>query len=64
MKSGSLGILLIIIICVGLWIMNIVKFCQCDFKEPYKTEIIRGIGIPVAFVGIIVAPMDLGEENE
>jgi hypothetical protein len=63
MKSGSLGILLVILTCIALWVVNVIKFCQCDFEEPYKTEIIRGIGIPIAFVGVVIAPIDIGEEE-
>ena len=31
-----------VIIC---WIINVVKFIQCDFASPYKEEIIHLIGI-------------------
>jgi hypothetical protein len=27
------------------YVVNIDKFFRCDFQAPYKTEIIRGIGI-------------------
>jgi len=41
---------------IGLtgWIMNLVAFIQCDFADPYKEEIIRGIGIVLAPMGAIV----------
>jgi len=37
------------------WILNIIQFAKLDFKQPYKAEIIRGIGItPVgAIIGWI-----------
>lgn len=50
--------------CAIGWGVNIYKLCVADFEAPYKTEIIRGIGIPVFFVGGIVGYMDIGEENE
>jgi len=29
---------------IACYIGNIIKFIQCDFKEPWKGEIIHGIG--------------------
>ena len=46
------------------WITNLVKFVKCDFEAPYKTEIIRSIGIPIPVVGMVTAWMDIGEENQ
>ena len=42
--SGIIAIFiwLSVIIC---WIINLVKFIQCDFASPYKEEIIHLIGI-------------------
>jgi hypothetical protein len=64
-KKGSIGtvflVLTILIISIG-WIMNVVKFCKCDFEDPYKTEIIRGVGIPVFPMGAVCGFMDIGEE--
>lgn len=45
------------------WVVNIVKFIKCDFKEPYTTEIVRGIGIVVAPVGGIIGYINIGEEK-
>lgn len=39
-----LTFLFIIALGVG-WIMNCVKFCRLDFKQPIKAEILRGIGL-------------------
>lgn len=46
------------------WGMNVYKFCTADFEAPYKTEIIRVVGIPVFFIGGITGYMDIGEENK
>ena len=46
------GILLTLFLGVG-YIRNIVKLIKLDFKEPFKTEVIRGIGI-FPPVGVIV----------
>ncbi len=46
-------IVLTIVITLGIgWIRNLVQFTNLDFKEPYKAEIIRGIGL-VSYGGII-----------
>ncbi|MCP5006647.1 MAG: hypothetical protein GY941_22300 [Planctomycetes bacterium] len=51
----SIIILVWLVVLVGVigWCMNIVKLTQCDFKPSYKTEIVRGIGIPVPIVGAV-----------
>jgi len=58
--------LLIMFVFVGLaltgWIKNVIKLSECDFESPYKTEVIRGIGI-IPPVGAIIGWMDIGEEN-
>lgn len=48
-------ILLFFVLGVIPWGVNIYKLTQCDFQEPYKEEILRGIGIPVYPMGIIMA---------
>lgn len=45
------------------YVSNIYKLVSSDFEAPYKSEIIRGIGIPVAIVGMIVGYMDIGDEK-
>lgn len=46
------------------WVMNLVALCKCDFKEPFKAEIIRGVGTVVVPVGVIAGyvPIEDGEE--
>lgn len=67
LKNDYVQILLaaLIIICCFLapvvgWGLNIVKFAECDFKSPYKAEIIRGIGIaPVPIIGMVTGYMKI-----
>lgn len=63
--GGSATMLILVwavIIMMGVgWVKNIIGLTQCDFEEPYKAEIIRIIGIPVAPVGGIVGYMDVGK---
>ena len=61
MNLGPLVALLVILALIVGWILNIVNFVQCDFEAPYKCEIVRAIGIPVAPIGGIVGYMNLGE---
>jgi hypothetical protein len=62
MKLGVVIGLLYFILIVG-WGMNIYKFCKLDFKEPYKAEIVRGIGIPTGPVGAIMGFMTIEDGN-
>ena len=58
MKVLELLIVAIFMLALAGWIQNIVKLCKADFEEPYKEEIIRGIGI-VPPIGAIVGWFDL-----
>lgn len=53
-NEGNLLIVVIWLFFIVGWIMNVVKFVQCDFAEPYKEEVIRGIAIFVAPIGGIL----------
>lgn len=64
-KFGVGGAIVSIVLVIALWVgwgMNIYKLLKCDFEAPYKTEIIRTIGI-VPFVGAFTGYMDIGEEE-
>jgi len=52
------------LLCLGSWAMNVYKFATLDFEAPYKAEIIRGIGIPAAPVGVVLGFMEFEEEEE
>jgi len=53
-------VLLAIIVCIGYgYINNIVQLCYCDFETPIKAEVIRGIGVLFAPVGIIAGWCDI-----
>lgn len=41
------------------WGTNIYYFATQDFEEPYKAEILRGVGIPVFPLGVVLAWVDL-----
>jgi len=59
MKNVSfiVGLMLVSVLLVSFpvgYIANIVKLSDCDFKAPYKAEIIRGVGIVIPPVGYVV----------
>ena len=52
----SLAAIFVVLVAFAGYVSNIVKLAQCDFKAPYKAEVIRIVGIfpPVgAIVGYI-----------
>ena len=61
MNKGYISILIWLIIIFG-WGRNIYKLTKCNFSEPYKTEVIRSVGIVVFPIGAIIGYMDIGEE--
>jgi len=45
-----MSLIKVLLICfwlfiIGCWIGNAIKLVSCDFKEPYKGEIIHTIGL-------------------
>lgn len=51
-NSGCFTTVFYILVIIG-YVMNVVKFCKCDFEPSYKAEIIYGIGIPTGLGGIL-----------
>ena len=37
--------LFLFILNISLWVANIYHLTTCDFKAPYKCEIIHGVGV-------------------
>jgi hypothetical protein len=50
--ADMIKLLLLIVMAAG-WVANVVKFITCDFRAPYKAEVLRGVGIVVPFVGCV-----------
>jgi len=46
------------LMCILGYAMNIVKLTKLDFKEPYKAEVVRVLGIAPP-IGIIVGWLDI-----
>ncbi len=62
------GVLLVICIPIACFTgigLNIYKLTQCDFKAPYKAEIIRGIGVfPAVPLGIVAGYLHIDDTQE
>jgi hypothetical protein len=57
-----LEVIVFLFIVFGLtgWSVNLAKLVNCDFKTPYKAEVIRTIGL-IPPIGMIVGWIDLGK---
>jgi len=56
-------IILYILMMIGFmygYVNNIVQFVKCDFKPPYKAEVIRTVGIFTG-LGFIFGHIELGK---
>ena len=64
MKMWQFAVIVVAVVAIiGTgWVKNIIKLTDCDFESPYKTEVIRVVGI-IPPVGAVVGWMDIGEEN-
>ena len=61
MKFGITVYVILAIIAVSGWIQSIVKFAHCDFKPPYKAEIVYGLGMVIPAAGIFVGWINIGK---
>jgi len=51
----------IILTIIGAgWIQDIIKLSNCDFKAPYKAEVVYGIGL-IPVVGMVTGWLDVGK---
>jgi len=51
----------IILLVVGVgWTKNIIKLAHCDFKAPYKAEVIHAVGL-LPPVGMVTGWLNLGK---
>lgn len=62
---GFLLVVAIPVMCLTGIGMNIYKLTQCDFKAPYKAEIIRGLGaFPIVPMGIVAGYLHIDDTPE
>jgi hypothetical protein len=50
----ELVFLLCLVIGIGGYVANIVRLCSTDFEAPYKAEVIRGVGVVVPPLGVVL----------
>jgi len=53
---------IIIIITIIGYSFNMISFAHCDFKEPYREEAIRGVGVIFPPVGIVAGYIDIEDK--
>ena len=62
-KKGNAGAGCIVLIfwfaCFLGYVMNVAKLIRCDFKAPYKAEVIRVIGVFTGVVGAVAGWMEI-----
>lgn len=51
-------IFIVLFVAVG-WVKNLIKLSDCDFKAPFKAEVIYTIGL-FPPVGMVTGWLDLG----
>lgn len=56
-----LMISILIIVPLYGYINNVIQFVSCDFKEPYKAEVLRGVGIFMFPVGCVLGLIDIDD---
>lgn len=53
--------LLFVLLVVGSWFVNLTKLVDCDFKSPYRCEVIHGVGL-VPIIAVFTAWVDTNEQ--
>lgn len=63
--DGTIGCIIILfwVAMISGYFINIYKLIQCDFKAPYKAEVIRGVGVATGIIGCFVGWLDI-EDGE
>ena len=61
MQAKILFILTVLVIVVFTgWVKNIVKLSECDFKAPYKAEVVHAVGL-IPHVGMVTGWLNVGK---
>jgi len=61
--SVTILYLAIAVFVIACWIVNLVKFTECDFEKPYKSEIIHGIGVFMPPASVVTCCFPSEEEK-
>lgn len=55
-------IMLIYFLIIFGWARNIYLLAQCNFREPFKTEVIRGVGIVIFPIGVVTGYISMDDD--
>jgi len=58
MKMNFGLFLLLVLVYLGSYVVNIIRFTQCDFEAPYKGEIIHLVGIIIPGASLVTVWID------
>ncbi len=63
MKGILIIIYLVLVLTFGVgYVKNVISFCQSDFKAPFSSEAVRGVGIIIPVVGGIAGYVDMEDK--
>lgn len=54
--------MLIYFLIIFGWARNIYLLAQCNFREPFKTEVIRGVGIVIFPIGVVTGYISMDDD--
>ena len=60
MKALPILVVVIVVVAGTGWVKNLVKLSNCDFKTPYKAEVIHAAGL-IPPVGMVTGWLDVGK---
>lgn len=52
------------LLCLVCYIRNIVLLSEQDFEPPYKIEVLRGVGVAIPPIGLVLGCITFEEERE
>ena len=52
---------LILVVLITGWVQNLNALTKCDFKAPYKCEVIRAVGI-LPPIGAVIGYMEIKDD--
>lgn len=59
----TVTLIAVLVGCIVGWLMNVVALCRLDFREPFKAEAIRIVGVFVPPVGAVAGYVTFDEER-
>ena len=60
-KGTIAAIAFVVLIAYG-WFANMYKLSQCDFASPYKTEVLRTVGIFMFPMGVVMGYLTIEDK--